>query len=183
MKWFNGDQPLVAIQLTRDNYASAEVAFIPKGSDNGGQLRCEASNMAMEQPLVASRNLKVDFAPEYVKIDIRPARPRAGHNATLGCVTAPSYPPATISWWTNGEKLDGATEMITDGEYGGKVTESWLHLSMTAQHHGVVITCDASNEIANQRAHDAITLSIARKFISFPKADRIHKAYLDSSRE
>ena len=31
LKWFNGDKELVSIYLTRDNYASAEVAFVPKG--------------------------------------------------------------------------------------------------------------------------------------------------------
>ena len=119
--------------------------------------------MASMEPLVAKRNLTVDFAPEFVKVSVRPDRPRAGHNATLVCETASSYPAASITWWTNGEKLDGATEMIVDGAYGGFVTSSHLQLSLTPQHHGVVVTCDASNDIANQRAHDAVTLSIARK--------------------
>ena len=76
---------------------------------------------------------------------------------------ASSYPAASITWWTNGEKLEGATEMIVDGAYGGFVTSSHLQLSLTPQHHGVVVTCDASNDIGNHRAHDAVTLSIARK--------------------
>ena len=53
--------------------------------------------------------------------------------------------------------------MIVDGAYGGFVTSSHLQLSLTPQHHGVVVTCDASNDIGNHRAHDAVTLSIARK--------------------
>ena len=54
LKWFNGDKELVSIYLTRDNYASAEVAFVPKGQDNGGQLRCEATNMASMQPFYSA---------------------------------------------------------------------------------------------------------------------------------
>ena len=169
LKWFNGDKELVSIYLTRDNYASAEVAFVPKGQDNGGQLRCEATNMASMQPLIATRNLSVDFAPEFVKISVRPERPRAGHNVTLVCETDSSYPTSTITWWTNGEQLEGATEMIVDGDHGGFVTSSHLQLRMTPEHHGVVITCDASNGIMNQRAHDAITLAVARKYLSMPK--------------
>ena len=96
LKWFNGDKELVSIYLTRDNYASAEVAFVPKGSDNGGQLRCEATNMASMQPLMATRNLSVDFAPEFVKIAVRPERPRAGHNVTLVCETGSSYQPRLL---------------------------------------------------------------------------------------
>ncbi len=163
LKWFNGEKELVSIYLTRDNYASAEVAFVPRGSDNGGQLRCEASNVASGKPLVATRNLTVDFAPEFVKVSVRPDRPRAGHNATLVCETAPAYPAASITWWTNGERLKGATEMIVDGDYGGFVTSSHLQIALEANYHGVVVTCDASNGIANQRAHDAVTLSVSRK--------------------
>ena len=119
--------------------------------------------MASMQPLIATRNLSVDFAPESVKISMRPERARAGHNVTLVCETASSYPTSTITWWTNGEKLEGATEMIVDGAHGGFVTSSHLQLRMSPEHHGVVVTCDASNGIMNQRAHDAITLAVARK--------------------
>ena len=97
LKWFNGDKELVSIYLTRDNYASAEVAFVPKGQDNGGQLRCEATNMASMQPLVVKRNLTVDFAPEFVKVSVRPDRPRAGHNATLVCETVSYFTTFYIS--------------------------------------------------------------------------------------
>jgi hypothetical protein len=163
LKWFNGDKELVSIYLTRDNYASAEVAFVPRGADNQRQIRCEASNMASNEPLIAIRNLTVDFAPESVKVSVRPEHPRAGHNTTLVCETASAYPAASITWWTNGEKLEGATEMVVDGDYGGFVTSSHLQLSVSAQHHGVVVTCDASNGLANHRAHDAVTLTVSRK--------------------
>lgn len=163
LKWFNGEKELVSIYLTRDSYASAEVAFVPRGSDNGGQLRCEATNVASTVPLVVTKNISVDFGPEYVKVSVRPQRPRAGHNATLVCETASSLPSASITWWTNGERLEGATEMIVDGDYGGFVTSSHLQLTLTAQHHGVVVTCDASNGLPDQRAHDAITLSVSHK--------------------
>ena len=44
---------------------SSTVAFVPKGSDNGGQLRCEATNIVSMEPLVAVRNITVDFASEF----------------------------------------------------------------------------------------------------------------------
>ena len=61
-----------------------------------------------------------------------------------------------------------------DGAYGGFVTSSHLQLSLTPQHHGVVVTCDASNDIGNQRAHDAVTLSIARKFFLTLKVSQMY---------
>ena len=84
LKWFNGDKELVSIYLTRDTYASAEVAFVPKGSDNGGQLRCQATNVAsMDQALVAVRNLTVDFAPEFVTVICLLQQPRIASNFYL----------------------------------------------------------------------------------------------------
>ncbi len=53
--------------------------------------------------------------------------------------------------------------MVTDGDFGGHVTSSHLQLTLTAQHHGAVVTCDAFNEIVEKRVHDSITLSVNRK--------------------
>ena len=63
--------------------------------------------------------------------------------------------------------------MVVDGAYGGFVTSSYLQLPLTPQHHGVVVTCDASNGIANHRAHDAVTLAIARKYKVIHRAQPI----------
>ena len=163
LKWFIGDRELKSEYMTRDNYASAELPFVPRAADNGARLTCQASNVATQQPLVASRNLTVDFAPELVQVTVRPTNPRAGYNATLVCETSSSNPAATVTWWHNGERLEEATEMVMDGDHGGFVTTSHLFLAMTAQHHGAVVTCDAYNELVGQRSHDSITLSVDRK--------------------
>jgi hypothetical protein len=57
--------------------------------------------------------------------------------------------------------------MVLDGDHGGHVTSSHLQLTLTAQHHGAVVTCDAFNEIVGKRIHDSITLSVNRKLIIF----------------
>jgi hypothetical protein len=40
LRWFIGDKELNSIYVTRDNYASAEVSFVPKWNDNGAQVDC-----------------------------------------------------------------------------------------------------------------------------------------------
>ena len=87
-----------------------------------------------------------------------------GYNVTLVCETATSRPASTITWWHNGERLNGATEMVIDGENGGHVTSSHLQLTLTSQHHGATVTCDAFNEIVGKRIHDTIQLSVNRKY-------------------
>ncbi len=98
LKWYVGDKELNSIYVTRDNYASAEVSFVPRWTDNGAQIRCEATNLAMTKPEIAMRKLNVNFAPETVKLTSRPERPRAGYNVTLVCETATSRPASTITW-------------------------------------------------------------------------------------
>ena len=105
LKWYIGDKELNSIYVARDNYASADVSFIPKWTENGAEIRCEATNLAMPKPEVAYRKLDIDFAPDNVRLSSRPENPRAGHNVTLVCETAPSRPASTITWWHNGERL------------------------------------------------------------------------------
>jgi hypothetical protein len=54
--------------------------------------------------------------------------------------------------------------MVLDGDHGGHVTSSHLTLTLTAQHHGAVVTCEAFNEIVGKRVHDSFTLTVRRKF-------------------
>jgi len=139
----------------------------------------------MPTPEIVFRRLDVDFAPDYVKVSAMPEKPRAGHNVTLICETATSRPASSITWWHNGEKLSGPVEKVVEGDHGGQVglfndpliswlpssknyiewqvTVSQLDLTLTAQHHGAVVTCDAFNEIVGKRIHDSITLSVNRK--------------------
>ena len=57
-----------------------------------------------------------------------------------------------------------ATEMVVDGgDHGGYVTSSHLLISLSPEHHGAVITCEANNRIVNKRVHKDITLSVKRK--------------------
>jgi hypothetical protein len=97
------------VYTTRDNYASAELAFVPEQADNRAELRCEATNVAIEDsdssPFVASRQLNVQFAPAYVQVSILPESPKSGQNATVICETGSSRPSATIDWWSNGQKV------------------------------------------------------------------------------
>ena len=109
LRWFSGKRELPSVYTTRDNYASAELAFVPNQVDNGAELRCEATNVAIQDsdssPFISSRQLNVQFAPAYVQVSISPEQPKAGQNATLICETGSSRPAATIDWWSNGQKV------------------------------------------------------------------------------
>jgi len=165
LKWFIGKREVVSVYNTVDNYATAELALVPDQRDNGAEIRCEASNAALDDgPLTARKRLSVEFAPKFVSVSVRPEQPKAGQNVTLSCESASARPPASISWWYLGQKLEGATEMITEGgDNGGFVTTSHLQVSLTPTHHGATVACEASNHITNQRAHQDLHLTVSHK--------------------
>ena len=165
LTWFIGKREVQSVYQTVDNYASAELALVPDQADNGAEIRCEASNAAIEDPFATSKVLNVEFAPKFVSVSIRPEHPKAGQNVTLICETASSRPAASIQWWYDGQKLEGATEMVTEGgDNGGSVTTSHLQVGLTPEHHGAIVTCDASNKIVNKRVHQELKLSVSRKY-------------------
>ena len=55
--------------------------------------------------------------------------------------------------------------MVVDGgDHGGYVTSSHLLITLSPEHHGAVITCEANNRIVKKRVHKDITLSVKRKY-------------------
>lgn len=167
LRWYIGRRELNSAYSTRDNYASAELAFMPEQLDNRATLRCEATNVAIVDPMVASREIAVQFPPSFVHVKVRPENPRDGQNATLVCETASSKPAATVTWWSNGIRLDGASETIVDGgENEGFITSSHLTLGIHSNHHGQVVTCQAKNMHINKQIRHDIVLSVSRKCIA-----------------
>ena len=190
LTWYVGVRQVASVYSTVDNYATAELALIPDQvkdflsstflvlvsstllllqTENGAHLRCEATNAALagdSGPFVVSRVLNVEFPPSDVNLSIRPSAPKAGQNVTLTCISGSSRPASTIEWWYNGTRLEGATEMITEGgANGGFETTSTLLYVLKPENHGGVVSCRAQNPTApNEPAHKDIKLSVARKF-------------------
>ena len=164
LEWFIGDRKLESRYFTKDNYASAELDFIPRPSDNGEEIRCLASNVALAAPLTERVRVGVNFPPSSVKIRLLPDIPKAGSNVTLVCETTSSSPPAKVTWWHNGERLAASATEETEGRFFGRVTTSELVMEATAAHHGAVVTCEAANDAVDKRVHDAITLGVNRKW-------------------
>ena len=73
---------------------------------------------------------------------------------------------------------DGYSDMVVDGEHGSHMTSSHLMLTLTAQHHGAVITCEALNEIIGKRVHDSFTFSVRRKWKFLILIGKIHSALI-----
>ena len=115
------------------------------------------------------RVLNVEFPPRYVEASVRPEAPTAGENVTLTCTSGSARPAASIEWWYNGTRLEGATEMVHEGgDNGGFETTSTLLYVIRPENHNGVVSCRASNPTRpNEPAHKDLRLSVSRKFIMF----------------
>ncbi|XP_054154061.1 nephrin-like isoform X2 [Oppia nitens] len=172
LKWFKGETEIISgtTVSTNGNVVSNEIAIITKDSDNGAQYRCEASNSATIEPLIAIIQLTVHFPPSGVFIKMSPKQPKAGTHVELVCETGSSNPESVVTWWRDGFLLNGHQDGIIDGLYGGKTTRNILRLNVSSDDDGTVLTCQATNRVLQQSVHDATTLSIqySPEFLNSP---------------
>jgi len=137
--------------------------MLAKREDNGKDLRCEATNPALEATLIDTATIRVEFPPTQVTVAVRPDKLRTGQTGSLTCESASSNPVSRLMWIHNGVLIPSTTNSTVDGQYGGTISKSSLDLPITADLHGAVITCQATNDIGGQSIHDAITLEVLYK--------------------
>ena len=63
-------------------------------------------------------------------------------------------------WIHDGVLIPSTSNSSVAGQYGGVISKSSLDLPITANLHGAVITCQATNDIGGQSIHDAVTLEV-----------------------
>lgn len=94
---------------------------------------------------------------------MKPKRPKAGSTVDLICESGGSNPESEITWWRNGFLLKGRPDGMFNTSYGGRASRNILTLNVTSDDDGGVYTCQASNRLLQQSAHDATTLNVLCK--------------------
>ncbi|XP_076332290.1 nephrin-like isoform X2 [Tachypleus tridentatus] len=175
LKWFRGDEEVKSVTTTSGNVVSSEVTIATKESDNGVEIRCEASNSASTKPLISTIKLTVHFPPSGVTIKVKPPKQKAGGKVNLICESASSNPASVITWWRNGFLLQGSPSGVFDAPHGGKSTRNLLQLNVTSEDNGSRYTCQAMNEVLERSVHSTVTLNITYK----PKFYTLEKEIYD----
>ncbi|XP_028522320.2 synaptogenesis protein syg-2 isoform X3 [Apis cerana] len=104
---------------------------------------CQASNNNISQPVSASVTIEMHLKPMSVTILSNEHTPlSAGRKYDINCITVGSRPPAKLSWYMNGKKLNNHTEKVSQD---GNTTSSTLILKPTLSDHDKMITCRAEN--------------------------------------
>ncbi len=98
--------------------------------------------------------------PSHVTVKVRSGKLRPNGTANVSCESASSNPASRLVWLRDGVVLAATTNSTTPGPYGGIVSKSTLRLNVDADMNGAVLTCQASNDIAGQSIHEALTLEV-----------------------
>lgn len=103
---------------------------------------CQASNTNLTVPKTSSVILDLNLKPLEVYI-IESNRPvSAGKEVKLVCESSGSRPPAHLSWWKDGKKLESYKDSVSDD---GNITTSLLTFTPSVDDNGKSLSCRADH--------------------------------------
>nr|XP_034833774.1 kin of IRRE-like protein 1 isoform X2 [Maniola hyperantus] len=144
VKWFKNeietDTPATALQ---GNTVRGVLRVGPlTRTDVRATLTCRASNHLRAHPIETSLTLDMNFPPLNVHILGSNQPLSASRRYDLLCQSSGSRPPASITWWKNGQRINNAKETLSTD---GNTTTSTVSIQLTKNDAGAKLACRASN--------------------------------------
>ncbi|XP_014294397.1 nephrin isoform X2 [Halyomorpha halys] len=144
--WYRGEELLT-------NYSSPGNIGVPHTmsllvinnlgrADLRSELTCVASNNNKTIPLTSTVQIDMNFKPLEVKIQDSNQPLSAGRLYNLPCTSTGSRPPAQLTWWKGGHRLDKTKETTAND---GNRTTSTLSFIPSKEDDGQNLTCKAEN--------------------------------------
>ncbi|XP_030753320.1 nephrin-like [Sitophilus oryzae] len=154
----SGGKPLAKVTWWRNHtLVSEETQYFPERAKSHGVLKldkltrshlmavysCEANNSKRQPPLVV--RVKIDMYLRPLEVDLIGNNPQfsAGQKYNITCKSRGSRPPAIITWWKDGRRVEGGDLTVSKD---GNTTTSILHFIPDASDHGLTMSCKASNQ-------------------------------------
>ncbi|XP_022244229.1 synaptogenesis protein syg-2-like [Limulus polyphemus] len=163
LQWYRGNKQISTVSRVTGSGVSSTLVIKARREDNGAIYRCEATNLATLEPLVAFMKLSVRFPPRNASIVVQPAEPRAGEEILVRCSTDSSNPAARITWRKNKQEITGDQVEVEKANFGGYVTTSSLKQKVTSEDDGATFICLASNGVTERVARDECVISVRYK--------------------
>ncbi|KAM8713441.1 hypothetical protein ACLKA7_013711 [Drosophila subpalustris] len=157
--WYRNGEMVNSPQRTSGRLSENVYKFTANASDNGANLVCEAKNLLSNSPLRAELNLTVLYAPKDVFLS-GATQAKVGDSVQLSCVTAPSNPPARITWSMNGRPLTNSTYKTISSSDGGWVSSSNITLGIDSQSRTFIAVCHALNAELSQNVVGSHTVNV-----------------------
>ncbi|XP_035449485.1 hemicentin-2 isoform X1 [Spodoptera frugiperda] len=111
-------------------------------ADVRAAFTCRASNHPRAHPIETTLTLDMNFPPLTVHILGSNQPLSASRRYDLLCQSSGSRPPASITWWKNGHRINNAKETLSTD---GNTTTSTVSLQLTKSDAGAKLACRASN--------------------------------------
>ncbi|KAL7017201.1 hypothetical protein ACKWTF_010287 [Chironomus riparius] len=161
-----GGKPQPKLTWYRDGYQiQSETFMVPSGrylrseivverlsrQDLNSRFTCKAINHPRATAIESSVQLDMNFAPLNIRLlGAHQHQPlSAGRRYDLLCQSAGSRPPAIITWYRDGERLDRTTETTSSD---GNQTTSTLSITLSRSDAGKYLSCKAYNHMSPSEA-------------------------------
>ncbi|KAG4065909.1 hypothetical protein HA402_000356 [Bradysia odoriphaga] len=143
--WYRDDLPITAetFQTPERRNIRSEITLGPLGrQDLNTRLSCKAINHPRATPLESTVQIDMNFSPLNVRLLGAHQPLSAGRRYDLLCQSAGSRPPAVITWWRDGQRLEKTTETTSSD---GNQTTSTLSITLNRSDAGRYLSCRAYN--------------------------------------
>ncbi|KAH8417035.1 hypothetical protein KR222_001779, partial [Zaprionus bogoriensis] len=135
--------PSNTIYLSGKTIQQSEITLGPLGrADLNSRLVCRAMNHPKSSIVEAVVQIDMNFAPLNIRLLGAYQPLSAGRRYDLLCQSAGSRPPAIITWWQNGIRLEKTTETTSSD---GNQTTSTLSINVSKTDSGKFLSCKAYN--------------------------------------
>ncbi|EJW85216.1 immunoglobulin I-set domain-containing protein [Wuchereria bancrofti] len=153
LTWFRGVEKLRGTRnAALGDISQSAISVSLDRTMNNQQLKCEARNGALDEPLVVTKSLTVLFPPR--RVTVRQDRSKrliiAGEITKLFCLVHSSNPIAQLTWTfpavaSSGLLFEEKRNNRSNQEYGGHEMESVIEFIPTEEMDGGEVQCTASH--------------------------------------
>ncbi|XP_037806016.1 nephrin-like [Lucilia sericata] len=145
ISWYR-DEVLIDSQMNYvpgQRYVQSEITIGPLSrADLNSRITCKANNHPRATPVESVVQIDMNFSPLDIRLLGAHQPLSAGRRYDLLCQSSGSRPPAVITWWLDGVRLEKTTETTSSD---GNQTTSTLSISFSKTDAGKLLTCKAYN--------------------------------------
>ncbi|XP_075972130.1 MAM domain-containing glycosylphosphatidylinositol anchor protein 2-like isoform X2 [Anticarsia gemmatalis] len=151
IQWHQGDTVLATLSAGEIVAPTRSLALVIRNATRAhlsASYTCTADNTLLASPQKTTVKVDLYLKPLTVEIISREQPLSVGRKSELWCKTTGARPPAIITWWLGGKKMEAMTK--NPGADDANETESLLKWMPMKEHNGLVLTCRAEHPNFNR---------------------------------
>ncbi|RZF47534.1 hypothetical protein LSTR_LSTR009070, partial [Laodelphax striatellus] len=160
VQWWRGGALVdsMDVRATLDTRHSQLIVRHLTRDDLGSEYTCTANNNNISNPVSAKIQVEMHLKPLKAQILSSFQPLSVDRSVNITCQSIGSRPPAKLSWWIDGKRLEPFWE---DESKDGNVSTSMVRFSPSVDDNGKTLTCRADNtEIKGSAEEDFWKLNV-----------------------